>query len=64
MDKNAIAKELTDLGQTEAKLMRKLIKVQKRRCAIHQQIAGCAEAGLDDGTIAAARAPKNEPPRG
>lgn len=58
MDNNAIAKELAELGQEEARLMRKLAKVQAKRCKL---LTSCIdEAGLDDGTASAARARKDD----
>lgn len=59
MDKNAIAKELAELGQAEAKLMRKLMKVQKRRCEMLSAIACSDDAGLEPDVAAAASAPKD-----
>ena len=76
MDKNAIAKELTDLGKSDARLLDRLgrqsAKVAEtyealeanraRRCEL---LTGCIpDAGLDPDVVTAARAPKNEPPRG
>jgi len=59
MDKNAIATELADLGQEEARLMRKLVKVQRKRCKL---LSDCIpDAGLDDGVMAAAALPKERP---
>jgi len=57
MDKNAIATELADLGQEEARLMRKLAKVQRKRCKL---LSDCIpDAGLDDGVVTAATEPKD-----
>lgn len=57
MDKNAIARELTELGQDEAQLMRKLAKVQAKRCKL---LSSCIdESGLDGDTASAARASKD-----
>jgi hypothetical protein len=57
MDKNEVARELAGLGQEEARLMRKLAKVQAKRCNL---LSSCInEAGLDDETLSAARASKD-----
>jgi hypothetical protein len=45
MDKNEVARELAELGHEEARLMRKLAKVQAKRCKL---LSSCIdEAGLD-----------------
>jgi len=54
---NDIAKELAELGQDEARLMRKLAKVQARRCKLlcdHGPSVGVDTAAL------AASAPKDD----
>lgn len=56
MDKNAIAAELAELGQEEARLMRKLAKVQAKRCKL---LTGCIPDDLDAPVALAATAPKD-----
>lgn len=62
MERDKIAQELADIGQEEARLMRKLIKLQKRRCDVLSSVACHTETGLSPDVSAAAVAPKNPPP--
>lgn len=62
MNKDKIAQELADLGRDEARLMRKLIKVQARRCELLSEVACHADTGLSPDVSAAAVAPKDPPP--
>lgn len=57
MDKNAIASELAELGQEEAKLMRKLAKVQGKRCKL---LSSCIPDDLDEPALKMASAPKDD----
>jgi hypothetical protein len=59
MNKNAIATQLAELGQEEVRLMRKLVKVQRKRCKL---LSDCIPgAGLDDGVVTLAAGPKDPP---
>jgi len=60
MNRNEIAKELAELGQDEARLMRKLAKVQARRCNLLSDVARHADAGLEPGIVTAATEPKDD----
>lgn len=59
MNRNEIAKELAELGREEARLMRKLAKVQAKRCKLLSDVACNPDTGLEPGTVAAASAPKD-----
>lgn len=59
MNKDKVAQELADLGRGEARLMRKLIKVQARRCELLSEVACHADTGLSPDVSAAAVAPKD-----
>lgn len=61
MNNNAIATELAELGQEEARLMRKLVKVQKRRCKLMTDAACHPAAGLEPDVVTAAALPKKRP---
>lgn len=62
MSRDKVAQELADLGRDEARLMRKLIKLQKRRCELLSEVACHADTGLSPDVAAAAAGPKNPPP--
>ena len=58
MDKNEIATELAELGQEEARLMRKLAKVQAKRCKL---LCDHGEGiGVSPETMETARARKDD----
>ena len=57
MDKNAVVRELAKLGQEEAILMRKLARVQGRRCNL---LSSCIPDDVNATTIRAASAPKDD----
>ncbi len=66
MDKNAIANELADLGQSDARLLDRLKAVSKaleanraRRCELLSAIACDVETDLDAATTAKASEPKD-----
>lgn len=59
MNKDKIAKEVADLGQEEAALMRALLKVQAKRCKLLSEVACHADTGLSPDVSAAAVAPKD-----
>jgi|GEM_PF-5610694 len=61
MNRNEIAKELAELGQDEARLMRKLAKVQARRCKLLSEVACHADAGLEPDVVTLAAVPKERP---
>lgn len=69
MDKNAIAKELADLGHSDFRLLSRLKAISKalehnrqRRCELLSSVACHADTALEPDVIAAAAAPKNPPP--
>jgi hypothetical protein len=55
-DMNDPARELIELGDTEARLMRQLIRVQTKRCALLQKHG--ADMGLAPDVVARASEPK------
>jgi hypothetical protein len=57
MDHNEIAKELAALGRDEARLMRRLAKVQAKRCKLLSGLA--PQAGLSPDVEAQSIAPKD-----
>jgi hypothetical protein len=62
MDRDAIAKELAELGRKEARHMKKLAAVQARRCALLTGLA-CdhgAELGLSSDVVPTVIAPKED----
>lgn len=64
MDRDAIAKELAELGRKEARHMKKLAAVQARRCELLTGLA-CnhgAELGLSPEVVPTVIAPKEEEP--
>jgi len=61
MNRNEIAKELAELGQDEARHMRKLAKVQARRCKLLSEVACHPDAGLSPDVVALAAGPKTPP---
>jgi hypothetical protein len=57
MDHNEIATKLAGFGRREARLMRKLAKVQAERCKFLSGLAG--QAGLQPDVAAQSVAPKD-----
>lgn len=60
MDKNETALKLANLGLREARLMKKLLLVQKDRCELLQCAAQSEETGLTPDVVAFSVAPKEE----
>jgi hypothetical protein len=58
MDHNEIATKLADFGRREARLMRKLAKVQAQRCSLLSEVA--KHAGLQPDVMAQSVAPKDD----
>lgn len=59
MNRNDVANELAELGRDEARLMRKLAKLQARRCKLLSDIACHPDAGLDPVVAASTTEPKD-----
>jgi len=71
MDRNAIAKELGELGREEARItkhirqqLRRVSAIQARRCELLSLVACHKDAGLEPEVAAAAAGPKTEPTDG
>ena len=60
MNRDAIAKELADLGRSDAKLLAKLEANRARRCEILSAVVAHPDAGVTGDVTTYATAPKDK----